>query len=218
MVEGEKMSKSKGTFYTVRDILTGNFKKDDQGNLWGRPVDPAVLRFELLKSHYRSNLNFTAKSVVDSAGSVRRLQEFRAALEERSGGHSDVVDLSHPIVHKFAQALADDLNIAGALGVVLPWAASKPENAAEALGALKLINSVLNVAPLNEGLDASDVSQQEDAGEINLQQAEQMCKELDEARANKDFDNADRLRQQLNDAGFEVRTTKEGTTIQKQLV
>jgi len=216
-VEGDKMSKSKGTFYTVRDILTGNFKKDDSGAMWGRKVDPAVLRFELLKSHYRTNLNFTAKSMSDSATCVRRLQEFRQALEEKTGGQSENVDLGHPVVKEFADNLADDLNIAGALAVVLPWAASRPEDAGEALGALKLINTVLSVAPLNEGIEFA-YSNTEPGENDALAQAEAWCRELDEARSSKDFAKADALRTQIQEAGFEVRTTKEGTTIQKQLV
>ena len=217
-VEGDKMSKSKGTFYTVRDILTGNFKKDDSGEMWGRPVDPAVLRFELLKSHYRTNLNFTAKSISDSANSVRRLQEFRQALEQTSDGQIADADLDHPIVQSFAAHLADDLNIAGALSVVLPWASNRPTSAteaAESLAALRLINSVLGVAPLNEGLDAP----QDDPGMDGLlAQAESWCQELDMARAEKNYALADELRQRIQDAGFEVRTTKEGTQIQRQLV
>ncbi len=214
MVEGEKMSKSAGTFYTVRDVLTGNFKKDED-ELWGRAVDPAVLRFELLKSKYSTNLNFTAKSIGDSATTVRRMQEFRSSLEQQSGGIAEDVDLSHPIVNEFATALADDLNIAGALAVINPWIASKPNDAAEALGALKLINSVLNVAPLNEGLDYQSESA---GGDDKLAQAEQLCKNLDAARAEKNYDQADAIREQIRELGFEVRTTKEGTVIQKELV
>ena len=216
-VEGNKMSKSQGTFYTVRDILSGNFKKDESGELWGRAVDPSVLRFELLKSHYRTNLNFTAKSIADSANCVRRLQEFRQALESTCDGEAADVDLSHPIVQQFAQHLADDLNIAGAISVVLPWSSQRPTDraeAAEALGALKLINSVLGVAPLNEGLQSSETA----GTDSLLEQVEAWCRELDDARAEKNYDLADEIRVRIKDAGFEVRTTKEGTQIQRQLV
>lgn len=216
-VEGEKMSKSKGSFYTVRDVMEGNFKKDlDTGELWGRPVDPAVIRYELIKSHYRTNLNFTAKGIVDSANAVRKLVEFRKELEAGTGGEAAEVDLSHPILAEFAAALADDLNIAGALGVVHPWIGSKPKDMREALGVFKKINSVLAVAPIHEGLD---VDEAEDPSCTDaLDQAMQWCKDLDAARADKDYDKADAIRKQIQDAGFEVRTTKEGTTIQKQLV
>ncbi len=207
-VEGEKMSKRKGSFYTARDVF--------EGRVTGRPVDPAVLRYELIKSHYRSNLNFTKKGLGDSANVVRKLQEFRAALEKESGGQAAPVDLSHPVLQQFAAALADDLNISGAMGVVMPWVSSKQADAAEALGVFKQINSVLSVAPLNEGLES--VGSGQAAASDAYQLAEQWCRELDEARANKDYDQADAIRTKLQDAGFEVRTTKDGTIIQKQLV
>ena len=84
LVEGEKMSKSRGNFYTVRDVLQGRVR-DEKGQPTGVSVHPAVLRLELLKSHYRGNMNFTHKGLIDSAGVVRRLTEFRARLEAASG-------------------------------------------------------------------------------------------------------------------------------------
>lgn len=207
MVEGEKMSKRKGTFFTVRDVLDGKVS--------GRPVDPAVLRLELIKSHYRSNLNFTAKGLSDSAVIVRRLSEFRQKLEQTTKGVAAEVDLSHPVLGEFAAALADDLNIAGALGVVLPWASREPNDAREALGVWKKMNSVLAIAPIHEGLHfEAKTSTEVDAA---LQQAMQWCREIDAARANKQFDKADEIRKKIIAAGFEVRTTKDGTSIQRQL-
>ena len=207
MVEGEKMSKRNGTFFTVRDVL--------EGKVAGRPVDPAVLRLELIKSHYRSNLNFTAKGLSDSAVIVRRLTEFRLKLEQTTGGVAAPVDLSHPVLGEFAAALADDLNIAGALGVVLPWASSDPSDARVALGVWKKMNSVLAVAPIHEGLDFKQklTSGVDDA----LTQAMQWGRDVDAARANKQFDKADEIRKKIIGAGFEVRTTKDGTIVQKPL-
>ncbi|MEM6365192.1 MAG: cysteine--tRNA ligase, partial [Planctomycetota bacterium] len=72
LVEGEKMSKRKGNFYTVRDILSGKAT--------GSPVHPAVLRLELIKSHYRAHTNFTSKGLNDSANTVRRLTELGVRL------------------------------------------------------------------------------------------------------------------------------------------
>ena len=216
-VEGEKMSKSKGTFYTVRDVLEGRFKEGDKGSdkMWGRPVHPSVLRYELIKSHYRSNLNFTAKGIVDSGNAVRRISEFRQKLEEQTGGEAAEVDLSHPILKEFGETLADDMNISGALGVLLPWVSSTPDDPHEALAVLKKINSVLSVAPINEGTETE--SDDSDADDLE-REVLRLCKELDDARASKDYGAADEIRSKIRDHGFEVRTTNEGTTIQKKLV
>ena len=208
LVEGEKMSKSKGSFYTVHDIL--------DGGLTGRPVDPAVLRFELIKTHYRYNINFTQKGIQDSAIAVRRLREFRQGLEAAAGGTAEEVGSDHPIVSEFLDALANDLNISAAMAIVNGWISEKPDNPAEALGAFNIINSMLNVAPLvdNQGaaVDTLDVTETNGAFDPDV-----LCQRLDAARQAKDYDTADALRQELTEAGFEVRTSPEGTKAQRKL-
>ena len=203
LVEGEKMSKSKGNFYTVRDVL--------EGRVTGRPVHPAVLRYELLKSHYRANMNFTEKGLHDSAGAVKRLQDFRAKCEAATGGEVAEVPNSHPKLKEFIDALSDDLNISGALAVVLPWAAEDPADPAEALGVLSEINTVLAVAPISFDDDASAPP---GGGDDDVAA---VCRQIDEARANKDFDTSDRLRDQLIEAGYDVQISREGTTAERPL-
>jgi cysteinyl-tRNA synthetase len=202
-VEGEKMSKSKGNFYTASDVF--------QGKVTGRPVHPAVLRFELLKTHYRSHMNFTVKGLLDSANAVRRLSEFGERLRQQTGGQAAQVDLSHPLLAEFAGALADDLNISAALAAVLAWISQKPDDPAEALAVLQKLNQVLDVAPLAgaaEGVEGRGKEGDEVAA---------LCRRLDAARVAKDYATADALRQQLVDAGYEVRTTRAGTTAQRRL-
>ncbi len=199
------MSKSQGNFFTARDVF--------EGQVTGNPVHPAVLRFELIKAHYRSNLNFTRKSLSDSAQVVRRFIELRHSLETRAAGKRAEVDLTHPVLSEFVAALADDLNIAGALAVVIPWGQGSHPDAVESLGVWKKINSVLSIAPINE-----ERSEQTDSNaDESLRLAETWCRELDAARARKDFTRADEIRKQIQDAGFEVRTNKDGTTIQRML-
>ena len=200
LVEGEKMSKSKGNFWTVRDVL--------EGRATGVKVHPAVLRLELIKSHYRSNMNFTKKGLQDSANVVKRLTEFRNKLEAASGGQTADVDLTHPILKAFGEALADDLNFSKALAVVLPWASSDPENPAEALAVLNRINDVLAVAPLGD----ADADGSDDEADITA-----LCKSLDAARAAKDFATADAVRSQIQAAGYDVKTTPAGTIAEKPL-
>ena len=186
MVEGEKMSKSKGNFYTVRDVL--------EGKVTGRPVDPAVLRFELIKAHYRSNMNFTAKGLADSASAVRRMREAASA-------EGEPLTNDHPDIQAFLEFLADDLNIAGALGMVFERTKKEDD---ELPGFLKRVDEVLGV------LEASEANADTD-------DADALCKQLDQARANKDYAAADAIRQQLIDAGYDVKTTPEGTVASKRL-
>jgi cysteinyl-tRNA synthetase len=202
MVEGDKMSKSKGNFWTVRDVL--------EGRATGTQVHPAVLRLELIKSHYRSNMNFTKKGLLDSAGAVKRLTEFRTKLEAATGGKADAVGLDYPILNEFASALADDLNVSGALGAILPWAASTPEDPAAALGALNRINEVLAVAPLADANGAGAASSE-------IAEVEGLCRQLDEARKRKDYPAADALRKQIESQGYNVKTSPNGTIAEKRL-
>lgn len=216
-VEGKKMSKSDGNFYTARDVFNGNIKvSDNSDQLSGKPVHPAVLRYELIKTHYRHNMNFTFDGLTASAGVVQRMIDLRQKLEAQAIDGTAEVDLTHPILQQFAEALADDLNISGALGVVNPWVRGPHPDPNESLAVLKKINSVLAVAPVDEGL--SNQSTGDDGADNQYQQAEAMCKELDAARAAKDFDTADEIRKKLIDSGFEVQTTSEGTVIKRHLV
>ena len=216
MVEGEKMSKSMGNFYTARDVFEGKIKVDiGSDKLSGTPVHPAVLRYELIKTHYRKNMNFKYMGLTNSAASVRRIVEFRQRLEQETEGKSAEVDLTHPVLKKFAEALADDLNMSDALGVVHPWIRGAHPDPHESLGVWKKMNSVLSIAPIGEGIQG--VGDHDAGTDEKFEQAEQWCRELDSARENKDFDQADSIREKIKEAGFEVQTTVEGTVIKKTL-
>ncbi len=196
MVEGQKMSKSSGTFFTVRDVLRGKVTANE--------VDPAVLRFELIKSHYRKNADFTRKGLEDSASAVRKLREAAATLERDCGGRAAEIDASHPTLEAFIESLSDDLNMAGALAAVFEMLATG-KDPGESLAVLRQVDRVLAVLPAG-GAAAG-------AGDG----AADRCRALDEARQRKDFAAADAIRQELIDAGYDVKTTKEGTVATKRL-
>ena len=204
-VEGEKMSKSKGNFFTARDVF--------EGKVTGKPVHPAVLRLELIKSHYRSNMNFTVKGLNDSAATITKLIDFRQMLETKTKAATAEVDLSHPVLNEFATALADDLNIAGALGVMHNWLKSDHSDAALSLAVWKKMNSVLSIAPINEG-SAGAVSASDDSDDS---EAIQWRDTMVQARQDKDFATSDEMRDKLIAAGYDVQIGKEGVTIKRKL-
>ncbi|MEM8494879.1 MAG: cysteine--tRNA ligase [Planctomycetota bacterium] len=200
MVEGAKMSKSKGNFFTVRQILEGEFTE--------RAVDPAVLRFELLKANYRSRMDFSRKGLMDSASAVKKLRDFADSVGyEASPQTPQALAELHgmPGVDKFVECLADDLNIAGALGVVFEFIADPPPAAEQAKAALAAFDHVLGVLPRQAASSA-------DGDDIAAK-----CAALDDARRDKDFATADALRDELQAAGYEVKTTKDGTVATKKL-
>ncbi len=195
MVEGEKMSKSKGNFYTVRDVIGGK--------VTGNTVDPAVLRLELIKAQYRSNLNFTRKGLEDSASAVRKLRAFAGSLGTNEAA---AVGLDHPAVARFVDALADDLNTAGALGEVFGYLIDPDDDPAVTRGVLARFDAVLGV------LEPSQEGGQGDHGRISERVAA-----LDAARAAKDFATSDAIRAELEAAGYDVKTTKDGTVATRRL-
>ncbi len=203
-VEGKKMSKSRGNFFTARDVF--------EGKVTGKPVHPAVLRFELIKSHYRSNMNFTKKGLSDSASTVMKLIELRQDLESRSDGKVAEVDLGHPVLKDFAEALADDLNIAGALGVMHTWIKSDHGDAALSLAIWDKMNSVLAIAPTGTNDDPA-----ESAGSGGDDEGEALRLEMVAARENKDYARSDELRDKLIAAGYDVQIGKTDVTIKKKL-
>jgi cysteinyl-tRNA synthetase len=211
LVEGQKMSKSKGNFFTVKSIL--------DGEVTGRPVDPAVLRMELFKSHYRSNANFTVSSLVnDSAARVQRLREFHGRLASQSSSAPAASVNDHPTLQGFIAALGDDLNMSAALAEVDRWVSDCKDDPSVALAVLEKIDSVLGVIETGiVGGNAPGMKLKADPGTLVQIDPADLCRQLDAARARKDFAAADALRKQLQDAGYDVRTTKDGTQAVKRL-
>jgi len=186
LVEGEKMSKSKGNFHTVRDLLT-------------RGVDPAALRLELMRTHYRNNMNFTMKGLEDAHHMVERWRDLIGDAELQPNqpmGDSGVE-------RDFAAALADDLNISGALGAVNKWLNTHPSD----LSPLVRIDSVLQVLKSAKPQAASS-----DDADIDAR-----VQQMQDARANKDFATSDAIRDELNEAGVEVRVTPDGITWKRKM-
>ncbi len=199
LVNGEKMSKSKGNFYTVRDVL--------EGRVTNREVDPAVLRYELLKAHYRSNMNFTAKGLEDSASAVARLRDAYARVKAQPGNSDDHAKAkNHPAYQAFISALSEDLNMAGALAEVFKFLPEADQNPGLAARFLELVDSVLGV--IIPG--ASTAATGEDP-------AAPIIQKILAARAAKDFTTSDALRAQLIQMGYDVKISKDGVTATKKL-
>lgn len=107
MVDGLKMSKSRGNFYTLRDVLA-------RGHT-GREV-----RYELLATHYRAPLNFTFSSLVAARTALRRIDEFTTRLADVAAGATpgDLPDWAGAVAHRFEAAMDEDLNISAALAAL----------------------------------------------------------------------------------------------------
>jgi len=192
-VEGDKMSKSKGNYYTVRDML-------DKG------YGPAEIRLELIKTHYRLNANFTLQGLKDSKRIITRWKNFIEKGEQDIGTELST-DLT-TVEEAFRNAMDNDLNVAGAIGVINKWIAEveTPTQADAAL--LRKFDEVLYVT----SLEAPEADHTENVAEI-----ESLIEQRNQARKEKDFTKADTIRSQLTEMGIEIKDSSQGTTWTKSL-
>ncbi|MCC6906947.1 MAG: cysteine--tRNA ligase [Phycisphaerales bacterium] len=196
-VEGQKMSKSKGTFFTVRDLLA-------------RGYGPAAIRLELIKTHYRSNANFTFQGLKDTQ---RMTQRWRAFVERGESSGSDR-PADEAVLREFSEAMDSDLNIAGALGAINKWISQTPEPSRADAAMMRRLDNVLGVLELPEQADAALLDRLGIAptGEsIDAAQVERLIAERNAARAGRDFKRADAIRDELASMGIEIKDGPQGT-------
>ena len=204
MVHGDKMSKSKGNFFTLSDILAKGYK-------------PEALRYLLLSAQYRTPLNFTFKGLDEATEAVRRFQDLARAL--KSLGHENCVDAhAYSVVdearRKFEESMDDDLSVSGALAALheltrnLNKAMAEnnlgPDGADAALCFLELVDKVF-------GFGMFHTSDEEIPVDVRILAADRAT-----ARAEKRWNDADRLRQALLARGYDVMDTPKGQELRKK--
>ena len=202
VVDGKKMSKSLGNFYTLREMLK-------EGH------DPLSIRFLLLSSHYRVQLNFTFDGLKQANESVNRLQDFLRRLRDcqATDGYSDDLGNSTKTFEQaFENAMNDDLNMPIALSSLFDfvretnrWLDNKEmpsRNLTEILTLLERIDTVLDVMVSDEVMLTDELR-----GLISSR---------DEARKNKDWKTADRIRDQLYERGLILEDTANGSKLKKR--
>jgi cysteinyl-tRNA synthetase len=200
VVDGRKMSKSLGNFYTLREILEMGYT--------GREV-----RYELLSAHYRQSLNFAFKSLDANRAALKRLDEFFAKISEKAQGASaaDLPEWAAETRTRFVDALDDDLNISGAMAALfdlvhagnraLEKNAVSMEEAASVLALWKDLNSVLGFLEPPEEEVPSEVLELVEKREV--------------ARKEKEWAESDRIRDRLLELGWAVKDTPDGSKLRK---
>lgn len=196
LVEGRKMSKSLGNFFTLRDLLAKGFT--------GREI-----RFLLLTSHYRESFNFTLEGLQGARAALARLDECAAKLQERAGTLEAAPDAE--LLARFTAALDDDLNVSAAWGAVFEWVREQnrlgaegkltPAAAAAALAAWSQVAETLGIAAA--------------AVEEAPEEVRRLAEERQAARKAKDFKRSDQLRDELKAHGWVVEDTPKGPKLKR---
>ena len=191
-VEGQKMSKSLGNFFTLKDLLE-------------KGLDPMAIRYTLLSSHYRQSMNFTLEGVEASAAAIKRLKDFIASVESATGDgeNAEVATLIENVEKDFEAALDDDLNIAGALGHLFDFVREvnkldvSQADGARCAAAVRKFDTILGVLPAAEEHVLDD-------------DVQKLVDERQAARKSKDFARSDAIRDELLAQGIVLEDTPDG--------
>ncbi len=205
MVDGAKMSKSLGNQYTLKELLE-------------RGLDPRAIRYVFISAHYRQKLNFTFDSVAGAGAALKRVDELRFRLDsapERGEPSSEIAAAADTLAEDFAAALADDLNASAAMAAVFGFVREVNKaieggsvgegDRQRVAAALADVDHVLGV------LDAGEWQTQEAAaGGLSDDEIEALLADRQQARKDRDFTAADRIRDQLQEAGVVIEDTPQG--------
>lgn len=196
LVEGKKMSKSLGNFFTLRDLLAKGYT--------GREI-----RFQLLQSHYRETFNFTLGGLEAARASLMRIDECLTKLRELAG--SRTAEVNYELLGQFSGLLDDDLNIAGAWGAIFDWVRDTNRRLADnSLAATSAASALATWNRLDSVLGVGAPAEVEVPAEINaLLEARQA------ARQAKDFKRADALRDELKAKGWLIEDTPKGARVKR---
>jgi len=206
-VEHEKMSKSVGNVYTVPEVVARGHR-------------PSALRYLLLSSHYRKQLNFTWTGMEQAEEALRRLVDFLARLDtvDSDGSHAALQEAVSQARQRFASAIEDDLNTAAALAAIFDLV--REVNAAidaqqigvsdveMVRGAIDDFDRVLGVISVRRAEDATPP--------VAIEEIERLIEERQAARRRRDFAAADQIRDRLAERGILLEDSPTGTRWKKK--
>jgi cysteinyl-tRNA synthetase len=199
LVEHQKMSKSLGNFYTLRDLLQRGYK-------------PKAVRYSLLSTHYRQAQNFTLEGLAAAEAAVQRLQDFIANLQTVEGSGTSVEALIARATQQFEEGMDDDLNISLSLAAIFEFVRDvnrlladrrlSQENAQAVMAAMRQFDRVLGLLDEAEATVDAEV--------------ERLVQEREQARKRRDFATADHLRAQITALGYVIEDTPRGPRLKRQ--
>lgn len=194
-VNGKKMSKSLGNFFTLRDLLKKGYSAK-------------AIRYLLLSANYRVQFNFTEEGLNAAENTIQKLQDFVAKVQSVSkDGEETTKKLSEEAVKKFEEHMDDDLNISSALAAVFDYMREvnkielTKKDAAIVLDTMKKFDMILGVINFEKEVLAEDI--------------DALIQKREDARKAKDYATADKIRDDLKAKGIVLEDTKDGVRWKK---
>ena len=200
LVDSHKMSKSLGNFFTLRDLLNKGYH-------------PKAIRYLLLSSHYRQQLNFTEDAIKASDNAVQRLNDFMMKLKEIQNNidNKNIEKIIKKAKNEFEEAMDDDLNISIALSFIFDFVKEMntlmmenkigQKNADEIIKLMMEFDKILGILEAREEKISPEIKK--------------LIDEREKARKEKDFAKADKIRENLKSKGIILEDTKEGVRWKK---
>ncbi|MFQ6604210.1 MAG: cysteine--tRNA ligase [Fidelibacterota bacterium] len=194
LVDGGKMSKSLGNFYTIQDLIDQGFSSE-------------MLRYLLLSTHYHSKVNFSLSKKHEALQAIQRIRDFQDRIQDIPHRRTEKLPAAFD---RFLGALVDDFDAPGALGVFYAWIKEMnsrldrqsftPDDIAEADHFLERFNAVFDFSPKPEEIP---------------DEVRQMVAEREAARRDKNWSLSDEIRDRLKAMGWLVKDTPGGTKCSK---
>ena len=187
------MSKSKGNFFTARDLFAKGY-------------EPAAVRLELIRTHYRSNANFTEQGLKDSQ---RMIERWRRVMDE-GAAQAPAAGAAPSVLADFTAAMHEDLNVASGIGFINSWINGVTKATRADADAMQIMDGVLGVLSLERPAEA-----QTSIGVFmdGLAPDPAVIAKLEErvaARKNKDFKRSDVIRDELAAMGYAIKDVAGG--------
>ncbi len=210
ILEGQKMSKSLGNFYTLRDLFAKGHK-------------PSTIRYLLLSVPYRRQLNFTEDGLTQARNSVERLRNFTARLKSAQfaeGSNPEIQARIEKAEADFDAGLADDINTAIALAAIFDLVRDvntamdrgtfRQQDAPRAVAAMEKFDGILALLADDDEEKLRKLGFGTSKPGLSVSQIETMIEERQAAKKRRDFKRSDEIRQQLADSGILLEDTKDG--------
>ena len=211
LVEGEKMSKSLGNFFTLRDLFAKGYK-------------PSALRFALASVPYRRQLNFTFDGLQQATSAVERLRNFADRLSQGKfapGGQPAMAERIKQAAEDFDAGLSDDLNTAMALAAVFDLVRDaniaidkgefRQEDARAAQAFLATFDCVFAVLKDDDEAKLRELGYNKETAGLSDEEVEKLVTERQAARKRRDFAASDRIRKELADRGIILEDSRDGS-------